>query len=449
MAGAASPRLAHSRRGVLAASARASAASRHPWLRRPAESARRGLAALIFLACAFPALGAGDAGFQADFKAEDCPNDAGKAILLTWKPSPGDGPDRHVLIEAAEAPEGPWVEAARLPSTIWYAEDLPQRFGAWRADRSRHAYEVQQVPAPPGSPEGAPKRAIEPGKTWHFRLSRVDAGGPPVRLGTASAQARGNLFNTTWLNVAVFITAFAALLLAMIGRARRNPSMFVRRIPGLDAVDEAIGRATEMGKPVLYLNGLLGMDSLSTIASTSILGRMARKIADYDSKLLVPCFDPIVMTVSQEVVREAYLEAGRPDAYKADDLFYVTNDQFGYVAAVDGIMLRDRPAACLYMGYYYAESLLLAETGASTGAIQIAATDAVTQIPFFIAACDYTLIGEELYAASAYLSREPNQLGSLKAQDIGKATLLVLLVAGAALATLGAPWILDAVRTFS
>jgi hypothetical protein len=87
------------------------------------------------------------------------------------------------------------------------------------------------------------------------------------------------------------------------------------------------------------------------------------------------------------------------------------------------------------MGYYYAESLLLAETGASTGAIQIAGTDSVSQLPFFITACDYTLIGEELYAASAYLSREPLLLGSLKGQDVGKALITLLIIIGVVAAT--------------
>ncbi len=89
------------------------------------------------------------------------------------------------------------------------------------------------------------------------------------------------------------------------------------------------------------------------------------------------------------------------------------------------------------MGYFYAESLILAETGAATGAIQIAATDSYTQFPFFITTCDYTLIGEELYAASAYLSREPLLLGSLRAQDIAKGIIITALVLGAALATVG------------
>ena len=97
-------------------------------------------------------------------------------------------------------------------------------------------------------------------------------------------------------------------------------------------------------------------------------------------------------------------------------------------------MIRDRPAAHIMMGYFYAESLLLAETGSTTGAIQIAGTDAFTQLPFFITTCDYTLLGEELYAASAYLSGEPRMLGSLKGQDAGKALILAALVLGAFLA---------------
>ena len=105
--------------------------------------------------------------------------------------------------------------------------------------------------------------------------------------------------------------------------------------------------------------------------------------------------------------------------------------------SVQGIMLRERPAAIFLLGYYYAESLLLAETGHEAGAIQIAGTDADHQLPFFVIACDYTLMGEELYAASAYLSREPVMVGTLRAQDIGKAVLLGALVFGTALMTVG------------
>jgi hypothetical protein len=143
------------------------------------------------------------------------------------------------------------------------------------------------------------------------------------------------------------------------------------------------------------------------------------------------------MTVAQETVRNSYLEEGRPDAYRQDDIFFVTDQQFSYVASVCGMIVREKPAAVLLFGYYYAEALMLAETGASTGAIQIAGTDSQSQLPFFITACDYTLIGEELYAASAYLSREPMLLGSLKGQDAAKAIIMVVLLLGTILATAG------------
>jgi hypothetical protein len=115
-------------------------------------------------------------------------------------------------------------------------------------------------------------------------------------------------------------------------------------------------------------------------------------------------------------------------------VFYVTDQQFAYAAAVDGIMTREKPATNFLIGMFWAESLILAETGAMSGAVQIAGTDAISQLPFFITACDYTLIGEELYAASAYLSREPVLLGAIKGQDYSKAIILGLIIVGTVLA---------------
>jgi len=83
------------------------------------------------------------------------------------------------------------------------------------------------------------------------------------------------------------------------------------------------------------------------------------------------------------------------------------------------------------------ESLLFAENGNSIGAIQIAGTAEPSQLPFFVAACDYTLIGEEFFAASAYLSGERDQLGSIQGQDLGKLFAAAVIIIGCALATAG------------
>jgi hypothetical protein len=99
-------------------------------------------------------------------------------------------------------------------------------------------------------------------------------------------------------------------------------------------------------------------------------------------------------------------------------------------------MMRDRPAAHIFMGSFFAESLLLAETGFATGAIQVAGTANVHQLPFFVVACDYTLIGEELYAASAYLSGEPRLVGALKGADLMKMVIIGTVLIGCVLETL-------------
>jgi hypothetical protein len=267
---------------------------------------------------------------------------------------------------------------------------------------------------------------------YYYRVDAV-TGDPKVR--TASGVIGPIKSEGQWFNVgrtpSLFATGLFVLLVALfVAIARKGKDLYVRPLAGIEAVDEAIGRATEMGKPILYVLGLGTAADIATIASFTVLGRVAKRVAEYQTELIVPTYDPIVMSVAQETIKSAYADAGRPDTYKPDSVFFVTQDQFAYVGAVNGIMLRQHPATNIYMGKFYAESLILAETGALAGSIQIAGTDEIAQIPFFVVACDYTLIGEELYAASAYLGREPILLGSLKAQDYAKAAIIVLTIAG-------------------
>jgi hypothetical protein len=259
-------------------------------------------------------------------------------------------------------------------------------------------------------------------------------------------QSKGQWFNTGRTAVLVAVLFFAALTVIFVAKARKGHDLYVRPLAGIEAVDDAIGRATEMGKPILYILGAGTASDIATLASFTILSRVSKKVAEYQTTLIVPCYDPIVMSVAQDIVKTGYADAGRSDAYKEDTVFFITQSQFAYVAAVNGIMLRDLPATNLYLGKFYAESLIFAETGAQAGSIQIAGTDEVAQIPFFVVACDYTLIGEELFAASAYLGREPLLLGTLKAQDYAKAAIMILAILGLLAVNVGhaadAAWLL-------
>jgi len=258
--------------------------------------------------------------------------------------------------------------------------------------------------------------------------------------------SRGQWFNTQRINVLLGLVICVLFILGFILYGRRGKGFYIRSIAGLQAVDNAIGRATEMGKPILYSSGLGKMDRVATMASMNVLASVAEKTAEYNTPLIFPNYDPVVMATAQEVVFEAYSKAGHPEAYNPDNIFFVTQSQFGYAAAVDGIMTRQLPATNLFFGTFEAEALILAETGNSIGALQIAGTDSTIQLSFFIVACDYTLIGEELFVASGYLTKDPQVLGSIKGQDWLKALIVLLILIGGIAGILGWDWIM---RLFS
>ena len=231
------------------------------------------------------------------------------------------------------------------------------------------------------------------------------------------------------------------LMLAVIGpivyfvlRARKGHLPSVRRLPGIDALEEAVGRAAEMGKPVLFSTGLWGI-GVATLAALGILEHVARLCARLGVRLIVPQVNAQTYPVAEEVVRRAYQTEGKLDEFRADDVIFLSTDQFAYASGYIGILHREKAAANLMFGAFAAESLILAEAGRQVNAAQIAGTDLYTQVPFFITACDYTLIGEELYAASSYLEREPVKMGSLAGLDWAKTVLLVLILVGAVVGT--------------
>ena len=282
--------------------------------------------------------------------------------------------------------------------------------------------------------------SVERDVTYSYKLVAVADGGRSESIATAPMETERE-----WLDLDRTALFFIALIISasvifFVETAKRGKKLFIRKIAGLEAIDDAVGRATEMGRPVLFIPGIHDMDDVQTLAALTILGRVSRTIADYDTRIFMPVSRSLVMTAARETIRSSYMAAGRPDAYNDDMVNYVTDEQFGYVAAVDGLMVREKPATVFLLGAFFAESLILAETGNSVGAIQIAGTARPAQLPFFIAACDFTLIGEELFAASAYLSGEPKQLGSLKGQDVGKGIAMVMIVLGVLAATFALAW---------
>lgn len=346
----------------------------------------------------------------------DAPNDAGNGLRITWQLSPDDVADadpRRVLKyevirrwtePGADGAEGELQERRSLTAfgeTVYLDPDC--------STKQDYQYAV---------------RALGPGNIASAEV-----------VGSGATRPVVNWFDfgrTGFLGILLFVCGAVVVCTEL---ARRGKPIYVRPIAGLQALEEAVGRSTEMGRPVLFVPGIVDINEIETVAGLTVLSTVARTAAEYDTQLEVPTSRTLVMTAAREIAEAAALAAGRPEAYAEDHIYYVTDEQFGYVAYVCGWMQREKPAACFYLGKFFAESLLLAETGNSIGAIQVAGTAEASQMPFFVAACDYTLIGEELFAASAYLSGEPHQLGILRGQDLGKILAAALLLIGSGLVT--------------
>jgi len=347
-----------------------------------------------------------------ELTAVDTDNDHGHSITVKWTPSADDGAGANNVLgyrvmrsNSFEGPFNDTVGVVPLGSTNFEnSSSIEEGAEGFIPDNTDFYYRVDALT----------------GDSLVFSSSEV----------TGPVHSYGQWFNKGLIPVFFAVIIFTALTVLFVSAARKGKELYVRPLAGIEAVDDAIGRATEMGRPILYVFGLGVASDIATIASFTILSRVAKRVAEYQTNLIVPCYDPIIMTVAQDIVKTAYMDAGRPNDYKEDAVFFITQAQFAYVGAVNGIMIRELPATNIYMGKFYAESLMLAETGVVSGSIQIAGTDEIAQIPFFVVACDYTLIGEELFAASAYLGREPLLLGSLKAQDYAKAAVLVLALLG-------------------
>jgi hypothetical protein len=338
--------------------------------------------------------------------AKDTPNDAGTSITVRWKRSQDD-------IDGNKRFMGYDILRGTSPDSL---VKIAATSGGGDTEGS-----VYKTYLDNNSIDG----------TKYYYAIEAKMGGATARAVTSQpVSSSQQWFNFNLTNMFIATAFLIGAILFYISSAKAGKKLYIRKIAGLEAVDEAVGRATEMGKKIFYIPGTQDMDNVQTIAGLAILGRVAKLTAEYEARIDVPVSRSLVMVTAREVVKEAYINAGRPDSYSDDMVYYLTDDQFGYAAGIDGLVVRQKPATIFYQGAFYAEALILAETGNSIGAIQIAGTAMPSQLPFFVAACDYTLIGEELFAASAYLSREPKLLGSLKGQDMGKAAIILALLLG-------------------
>jgi hypothetical protein len=204
----------------------------------------------------------------------------------------------------------------------------------------------------------------------------------------------------------------------------------IRTLPAIQAIPEAVGRAAEMGQPVMWTPGIAGglNDSTQgpqTLASISILEYVTEEAVKAGVKIAAICPLPDALPLVEEAMRTAYMTQGKPEEFDVDSVRFISG-QSAYMTGTLGYMQRERPASTILMGGFYYEAVIIAEAGNTIGAMQIGGTNNTHQMPFLVATCDYMLLAEELYAAGAAISQNPDMLGSIKGEDMIKLVIIAL-----------------------
>lgn len=247
------------------------------------------------------------------------------------------------------------------------------------------------------------------------------------------------------VSLIVFLVIMVSIYLTM-RNASKGKVPTIRTLPAYNAITEAVGRAVELGKPAHYTTGthsFVGQTaggSAALTAGLSLLAYISDICLSKGATLIASCPYPEVMTIESEILRSSYLKAGMEEEYsEVEHLRYVpiVSSCAPFAAGVAGWLEREKPATNFLLGPFFFESLIIAEAGYHAGCFQVAGTTSAGYSAFFVACCDYVLIGEELYAAAALATNDPIQAGSLRGSDVNRAWIIALILIGVVVTLLG------------
>jgi hypothetical protein len=238
----------------------------------------------------------------------------------------------------------------------------------------------------------------------------------------------------------IILCLICLLMYYFIERAKRGTVPVIRPIPAIEALDEAVGRAVELGRPVHFSTGMSGLDNAfapQTIAGLSIMKEVAKLCGEYEVPMRYTATRSYMIPIAEDIIKSSYLTCGKPEMYSPDSVVYVGESQPAFQASVVSYLTEERPATNLMFGGITAEAIQTLGAGAVAGSMQFAGTARMFYFSFILCLCDYSLIGEELFAAAAAVSGEGTQLGVIRGQDVSKFIVIALLVLGIILSTMG------------
>ncbi len=241
-------------------------------------------------------------------------------------------------------------------------------------------------------------------------------------------------FDPLYALISIAIILLSALLLWwFMARARTQHRRTWRPIPAFDALKGLVGRMAEDGRRVHIALGTGGVGDAQLpilLSGLAVLRYLARQGAPLGVAPLVTVADPTTMLLAQDVVYDAYRRKGVHKYYQPTDVQMIAPDATAYAVGVQSEVNQEAVAANVMLGHFEREYLLLGEAGAQRGLVQLAGSDTVDAHPFMLATAHNVLIGEEAFAAGAYLTGEPRYTASLRVQDVLRVLIVLVILLG-------------------
>lgn len=222
-------------------------------------------------------------------------------------------------------------------------------------------------------------------------------------------------------------------------RAQHGRRFGVRRIPVYERLPLLTNQAAEDGRPLQVATGsagLAGPQAAESLAGLVTLDYVARRAAVWGQPVVGSTADGASLPAAQGLLRQALEQAGLPEQYPASALDYYGPDPLAYAAGTAQSAATHGAGATVLLGRFGVEGLWLAEAGVAADRVQVGGTAEPDAAALLHACLDDAVHGEEVYAVGAYLHR-PSHLGSLATQDLLRAGVVIAIVVGVVLASLG------------
>ncbi|MFX0204459.1 MAG: DUF6754 domain-containing protein [Candidatus Hodarchaeota archaeon] len=237
----------------------------------------------------------------------------------------------------------------------------------------------------------------------------------------------------------VILVLFWGLVVYVGWTASKGKPLQLRRLVQIDAIDEAVGRCAEMGRPCVHFPGSYSTAQKAwltvALAGINCLRHVSYQCATAGVPFYVGSITLDLIPLMDDVVRSSYLEAGHIDDYdSAEQIRYIGSS--GQTSQAP-MVLRLKPAYVSMIGSYSSDFIFGAEPAKRVGAVVISGDARMSQQATMAVTSDYFLCGEEVYAASAYITKDPLLLGQVVGQDFCEFIFILMLIVGFILSGIG------------